>query len=153
MTDRNEIPIQQGKPLSDADKRLKALFDEMDKQQFEFFDQAGKRIIELSTGLLGVLYAVIAFGDKFPPPYLQGNAVVQWLTLGILVVLVGALLCAVLTIQPRKYKFYESNLTGMRAEWQKLFTHKSTWFRWAHWLFYAGMVLLAVLIGMLILSA
>lgn len=151
--DHSEVPLQAGKPLSDAEKRLNELFDEMDKKQLDFLDQAGKRVIELSTGLLGVLFAVTAFGDKFPPPYLASSPNVQWLAVGVLALLVGALLCAVLTVQPRKYKFYEHNLTEMRAEWVKLFTHKSAWLTRANWLFFAGTGLLAILIAVLILSA
>ncbi len=148
-----DIPMQQGQPLTDAEKRLNALFDEMDKKQLDFLDQAGKRIIELSTGLLGVLFAVTAFGDKFPPPYLAGNPAGRGLAAGVLALLVGALLCAVLTVQPRRYKFYEHNLTEMRREWEKLFTHKAAWLTRANWLFFAGTALLALLIGSLLLSA
>jgi hypothetical protein len=152
QNDNSDIPMQPGKPLSDSEKRLNALFDEMDKKQLEFLDQAGKRIIELCTGLLGVLFAVVAFGGDFPPPYLQDNLITQLLVLGVLALLVGALLCAVLTVQPRKYKFYEHNLTEMRREWIQLFTYKSTWMKRANWLFFSGTLLLAVLIAVLILK-
>jgi len=141
------------KPPTDSQERLNELFDEMDKKQFEFFDQAGKRIIELCTALLGILFAVIAFGDDFPPPYLEANPTSQWLAAGVLVLLVLALLCAVLTVQPRKYIFYEYNLTKMREEWEKLFKHKSTWLKRANWLFFSGTGLLAVLIAVLIFSS
>ena len=151
--DYPDIPMQQGQPLSDSEKRLNALFDEMDKNQGDFLDQAGKRVIELCTGLLGILFAVTAFGKDFPPPYLKDNKFTQILVVGVLALLVGALLCAVLTVQPRKYKFYEHNLTEMRNEWVKLFTYKSTWMKWANWLFFAGTVLLALLIGVLIFKS
>jgi hypothetical protein len=146
------MTTQMSKPPTESQERLNELFDEMDKKQFDFFDQAGKRIIELCTGILGLLFAVIAFGEDFPPPYLEAKPFSQWLAAGVLVLLVLALLCAVLTVQPRKYIFYEHNLTKMREEWEKLFTHKSTWLKRANWLFFAGTGLLAVLIGVLIFS-
>jgi hypothetical protein len=59
----------------------------------------------------------------------------------------------VLTVQPRKYKFYEHNLTEMRKEWVQLFTYKSSWMRRSNWLFFAGTLLLAVLIGVLIFNS
>jgi hypothetical protein len=148
---QNDTP-QMGELATDSEKRLNELFDEMDKKQLDFLDQAGKRIIELCTGLLGILFAVTAFGKDFPPPYLKDNILTQLLLTGVLVLLVGSLLCAVRTVQPRKYKFYEHNLTEMRAEWVKLFTHKSTWLTWANWLFFAGTLLLAVAIIVLIFS-
>jgi hypothetical protein len=151
--DYSDVPMQQGRPLSDSEKRLNALFDEMDKNQLDFLDQAGKRIIELCTALLGLIFAVIAFGEDFPPPYLNDSLLTQILVMGVLVLLVAALLCAVLTVQPRKYKFYEHNLTEMRKEWVQLFTYKSSWMRRSNWLFFAGTLLLAVLIGVLIFNS
>lgn len=146
-----DVSMQPGQPPTDSEKRLKALFDEMDKNQFDFLDQAGKRIIELCTGLLGVLYAVTAFGKDFPPPYLKNCVPVKLLVLGVLALLVAALLCAVLAIQPRKYTHYEYNLSEMQKEWEKLFNHKSTWMQRANLLFFAGTLLLAALIAVLIL--
>jgi ABC-type multidrug transport system permease subunit len=102
--------------------------------------------------LLGVLFAVTALGKDFPPPYLKDNLLTQFLVAGVLVLLMAALLCAVLTVQPRKYKFYEHNLSEMRKEWVKLFTHKSTWLARANWFFFAGTLLLAVLIGVLVFN-
>jgi hypothetical protein len=151
--DYSDVPMQQGQKLSDSEKRLNALFDEMDKNQLDFLDQAGKRIIELCTGLLGLIFAVIAFGKDFPPAYLKDSLLTQILVMGVLVLLVAALLCAVLTVQPRKYKFYEHNLTEMRKEWVQLFTYKSSWMRRSNWLFFAGTLLLAVLIGVLIFNS
>ena len=81
---------------------------------------------------------------------LKDNLLTQILLAGVLALLVAALLCAVLTIQPRKYRFYEHNLSEMRKEWVQLFTYKSNWLRRANWLFFAGTLLLAVSIGILI---
>jgi hypothetical protein len=147
-----DIPLQPGEPLTDSEKRLQALFDEMESKQLDFLDQAGKRIIELCTGLLGVLFAVTAFGKDFPPPYLKGDPGAQLLATAVLITLVAALLCAVVTVQPRKYRFYEHNLTEMRREWVDLYTRKSDWLRRANWLFFAGTTLLAILIVVLILG-
>jgi hypothetical protein len=144
------IPMQQGKPLSDDDRRLKALFDDMRKGQLDFLDQASKRVIELSTGLLGVLFAVTAFGKDFPPPYLKSNPVTQYLALGVVTLLMLALLAGVRTIQPRAYTFPEADLTRMREELQTILAFKSRWMRMATWLFCTGAGLLAVLIASLI---
>ena len=42
--DYSDVPLQPGQPLSDSEKRLKALSDEMEKNQLGFLDQAGKPI-------------------------------------------------------------------------------------------------------------
>lgn len=146
-------PILEGKPLNDEQKRLNALFDEMKKNQLTFLDEAGKRIIELSTGLLGVLFAVTAFGKDFPPPYLKANPNIQSLAILVLSFFVLAILFGVLTVQPRNYANYEYNLTHMRDESKKIISYKSFCMKVATWAFFAGTLLLAVLIGCLVLSA
>ncbi|PDV96796.1 hypothetical protein A9Q02_06125 [Candidatus Chloroploca asiatica] len=54
-------------------QQLAAFFAEAERKQVDFLDEAGKRIIELTTLLLGVLFTVVAFGDTYPPPYLADN--------------------------------------------------------------------------------
>jgi hypothetical protein len=147
-----EPPILPGKPLSDEHKRLLALFDELKKNQLTFLDEAGKRIIELSSGMLGLLLAVVAFGKDFPPDYLKHNPDMQALVAVTLAAFVLALLAGVLTVQPRAYDFYDDNLSGMRRELEKILAHKSRWMKAANWLFFSGTVLLALLIAVLVLS-
>lgn len=104
------IPV--GKPPTDEQAQLVALFNTLETQQLDFLDQAGKRIIELSTGLLGILFAVIAFGDKFPPAYLQGNLPAKGLTVATVVLYLVAIIVAVLGVQPRNYERYRHNLSN-----------------------------------------
>ncbi len=146
-------PIYEGQPLSDADKRLIALFDELEKKQIDFLDEAGKRIVELTTGLLGVLFAVTAFGDKFPPPYLAGNRPAQWTAVVTLALYIAAMLCGVVTLWPRSYRRYHHNLTRLGEELENITRHKSRWFTFASGLFVLGSLCLALLIGAVIFSA
>ena len=62
--DVQQIETQQYEPPDPSDERLIALFDKLEEQQLDFLDQAGKRVIELSTGMLGLLFAVTAFGKE-----------------------------------------------------------------------------------------
>ncbi|MGD9101146.1 MAG: hypothetical protein PVF45_11760 [Anaerolineae bacterium] len=146
-------PILQGIPPTDEQKRLVALFDELEKGQIEFLDQAGKRIIELSTGLLGVLFAVTALGDKFPPPYLEDKGAAQVLAALTLALFMGALLVGVWSVQPRQYRRYEHNVSEMRKELGKIVSFKSRRFKTASALFVLGALALALLIGAVIFSA
>ncbi len=146
-------PTYEGQPLSDSDKRLVALFDELEKKQIDFLDEAEKRIIELTTGLLGVLFAVTAFGDKFPPPYLAGNRPAQWAAVVTLALYIAAMLCGVVTLWPRSYRRYHHNLTRLGEELENITRHKSRWFTFASGLFVLGSLSLAVLIGAVIFSA
>ncbi len=151
--DEKGIPIYDGQELTSENLRLNVLFDEMKKNQLTFLDEAGKRVIELSTGLLGVLFAVTAFGKDFPPAYLKGNPVVQTLVVLTLLAFVFAVLAGVFTVQPRSYAFYESNLTEMRKELEKIVAHKSFWMTLATRIFFTGTALLAALIAVLVLKS
>lgn len=150
MTDMPEI-VESVAP-SDEQKRLVALFDEIERGQLTFLDEAGKRIIELTTALLGVVFAALALGDTFPPSYLTQTPV-KILAVLTLALYVGAMLCGLRTVQPRSYKRYQHNLQGMRTELDRIIAHKS----WALWaaglLFWLGSLGFAVLIGWIIVGA
>ena len=146
-------PIVEGTPLTDEQQRLVALFDEMEKQQVDFLDQAGKRIIELIIALLGILFAAAALGDQFPPPYLKGNPPARALTVVTLAFYLGALLTGVLAIQPREYKRYRHNLTEMGNVLDAIIGHKTRWLKVAGILFVLGSLTLALLIAAIILAA
>jgi len=145
--------ILEGVPPTEEQKRLVALFDEMERKQADFLDQAGKRIIELVTVLLGLLFAVAAFGDTFPPRYLQANAPARVLTIATLVFYLAALLTGVRVIQPREYRRYRYNLTEMRQVLEEIISFKTRWLKVAGILFMLGSVSLALLIGVIILAA
>ena len=149
----NGIPVYDGEELGPEDVHLKALFDEIKKNQLTFLDEAGKRIIELSSALLALIFGVIAFGKDFPPPYLKGQPVNQGIATGVLMALVLAILFGVLTVQPRDYKYNPQNLTSMREQFNTMHRHKSRWMIAATWAFFIGALLLALLIGVLVRSA
>jgi len=144
-------PIQARKP-DDRDKQLVALFQEIEKGQLTFLDEAGKRIIELSTALLGVLFTVIALGKDFPPPYLKDNPLARLLAVLVVIANLAAILLAMRAVQPRSYKLFRENLTGMREELDKIITHKSGALRLAGITFWIGAALLAGLIATIVLS-
>ncbi|MBP1466201.1 hypothetical protein EYB53_022135 [Candidatus Chloroploca sp. M-50] len=129
------------------------LFAELEKKQLEFLDEAAKRIIELVSALLGLLFAVIAFGNAFPPPYLAGNVLLKVLSISALGGYLGALMLALWGVQPRRYKHYQYNLKGMREELDAMLAHKMFWMRWAGGVFGVASVLLAGLIVLVLVQA
>jgi hypothetical protein len=145
-------PIQ-GKPPDDAQKQLVALFQKIEADQLDLLDAAGKRIIELTTALLGTLFAVVALGKDFPPSYLKSNAALQ---IALVLALAGYLLAMLMgmrTLQPRDYKLYRTNLTGMREELDKIIANKSGSLRVAGVAFWLASLLLALTIAVIVLSA
>lgn len=151
--DYQGIPIEDGEPIKETDERLIAFWDQVEQDQIKFLDEAGKRIIDLITLLLGILFGVVAFGDKFPPPYLDDNLLAQILTLVVLGLFAASLILALVVVQPRKYPRYRHNLTEMRAVLNQILDHKCRWLKIAGILFGLGSLVFAGLIGILILSA
>ena len=147
------IPILEGEPLEPKDRRLMALFDTLESGQLDFLDKASQRIIDLCTAMLGLLFAVSAFGDKFPPAYLAKNDLAKGLALSVLAAYLLALLFALLAIQPRTYERYEHDLTRMRQELDRIVTFKRRWFRVATGLFFIGSLALAALVSTILLRA
>jgi hypothetical protein len=146
-------PIIKGRPLTDEEKRLIAILDEMERKGIEYLDQSAKRIIELVTALLGVAVAIIAFGENFPPPYLKDNLFTRTVSSLSLICYLAALLLALWAVHPQNYKKYRHNLNGMNKELQQIMARKRLWVTVSGILFGLGSVLLTVLIGVIIWEA
>lgn len=146
-------PILEGKQPTAEEERLVEVFAELEKKQLEFLDTAAKRIIELVTALLGLLFAVIAFGDDFPPPYLTGNQVAKVTGIIALSCYLLALLVSLWAVQPRSYKHYRHNLDGMRTVLQQMINDRARPVLIAGILFGIGSVMLALLIVSIIWQA
>ena len=61
--DRSKIPMQQGRAPNEAERRLNALFDELDRKQFEFFG-----LYEIVPGFVLSLIAIYIVSLKTAPP-------------------------------------------------------------------------------------
>jgi hypothetical protein len=145
------IPVSPSQPPDPADEALVALFDQIEKDQLHFLDEAGKRLIELSTALIGLQFGVAAFGSNFPPPYLMYSPALRFLFIGITLAYFLALLCGFRVVQPRQYNRYASNVTRLRQELDKITAHKAWWFRAGSILFVIATAALAVLVALIVL--
>jgi hypothetical protein len=145
-----EPPLLEHTPPSAEQLQLAAFFAEVEKKQVEFIDEAGKRIIELTTLLLGVLFTIVAFGDKFPPPYLVGNPTAKVLSILVLACYIVAMALAFRVVHPRDYRLWRYNLDGMRQELDRLIANKKRSLFLAGLTFWFGCLGLALLIGMTI---
>lgn len=144
------IPIVDGEALSAEDQRVIALFDKLEEGQLDFLDQASKRVIELSTGMLAVLFGVIAFGNDFPPPYLVNNLLAKALIFLTLLGYIAALLAGVIAVQPKAYARSHHGLTRLRQELEKMLAYKTRWFRIGTALFFvASLLLMSLLVAII----
>lgn len=150
---KDEIPILEGEPARPEEIRLMALFDEFRSKQFTFLDEAAKRIIELSTGLMALFLAVIAFGDDYPPAYLAGSMWTKSLLVAGVVALLAAIGAALVGVQPRLYPDHPYNVSEMSKTATRIQCHKLRWARAAGCCYGAGMLAFAALVCLLVLSA
>lgn len=131
--------------------RLKTMFEDLRKEQLTFLNEAGKRVIELSTGMLGILFAVVAFGKDFPPPYLQAD-LTKVMAVVTLLFFFLALAAGIVCVQPRSYRYNPNDPQDMQEEWEKANRFKALWFRLGSILFGLGSLWLAVLIAAIIFN-
>src|SRR5258708_38004734 len=110
-----QSPLEPIQP-TDEQRRLVALFAEMDSKQLDFLEAAGKSIIERIATFLAVLFAVTAFGSNFPPAYLKGNPYSKYLVIAILGCYLIAMAMGMLVLQPRRTISYDYNVTLMEKE-------------------------------------
>src|SRR5579884_1578038 len=139
-------------PPTDQQKRIIALFADMESKQPDFLDQSAKSNIERVATFLAVLFGVTAFGSNFPPAYLKDNTTAKVFIIVTLALYLAATASGMWAIQPRQYKLYESNLTGMREELDRLISRKVLWLRVAGILFALGSLALAGLIVAIIVK-
>jgi len=132
--DNEQLPFQP-QPIAEHEKRLIETFDDLEKHQLEFLDEGGKRIIELTTLLLGLLIGIATLGDEFPPAFLKNNVLGRVFTLAALVLYLGAMFMAMLCVQPRRYERHNYNLTFMREELDRIMAYKMRALWWAGALF------------------
>ena len=135
------------------DKRWLTIFDEIEANQLNLLDQSGKRIVELTSVLLGVLLGATSFGDKFPPDYLGEDTSVKYMVIAVLIFYILAMLAGMWTAFPREYKRYPNNLTQMEAEFKKIIANKRNALSVAGGSFLLGSILLAALLAQLVWTA
>ncbi len=146
-------PIRRVEKASEESKQLAATFHEIKSKQLQFLDDAGKSVIERVATFLTVLFAITAFGNTFPPPYLKGNTTAKSLVVITLVLFLLALGSGMLVVLPRPYNYKEDDVGEIKTALQEITKHKAFWLRGAGLLFAAGAIALAALIVSIIIHA
>jgi len=151
-----QIPIITPPPLTQDEteerQRLRAIFDDIEKQQLTFLDEAGKSVIERIATFLAILFGVTAFGTTFPA-YIRSSAWTRGLIIGVLVCYLLAMAAAMLAIFPRTYRWHRYQPETMAATLTQIQTYKKRLVRAAGLLFALGTLVLAVLIVLILWNA
>lgn len=134
-------------PETPEDRELREWFESQQRGNIERLEAGAQTIMQLVTGLYGVLFAVLALSDQ--PAYLQ-NPIVQWAgTVGVCAFF-GSLLAAMLVVLPRRIGYQQDNLTEMQRMYGRLQGRKATLLQTAQIVFLLGTAcLIAVILAIL----
>ena len=122
-------------PEPKEDRDLREWFDDQQRRSLDRLQEAAKTVIQLATGIYGVLFAVLVLSNR--PAYLQQPLVRIFGTLSM-IALFAALLAAYFVVQPRKVTWQEDNLTDMRRAYQEAEQRKGWWLNTALVAFLVG---------------
>lgn len=144
------VEIQDSQPPSAESQQLIGLFTDMEQKQIDFLNESGKSLIERISTFLAILLGLSVLSNNFPPTYLKGNLLARVLVILILLCYFLAMLAAMWAIQPRFYRRYLHNVSGLGRERDKITRHKMRWLRIASVLFLLGSLALAFLIATIV---
>lgn len=130
-------------PETTEDRELREWFETQERGSIERLEAGAQTIIQLVTGLYGVLFAVLALSDQ--PLYLQ-RPVIQWAGTAGLCAFFGALLAAMLVALPRRISYQKDNLTEMQQAYRRLLARKAALLRTAQLVFLLGTACLVTVI-------
>lgn len=134
-------------------QQLTTALQDLEREQLSFASEAGKRIAEFSTALLGVFFAALTFSDSFPPPALAALPWVRPLALGVPALFFLALLVAVWAIRPRRFRATRHNPAARQRLLARMGRLRVRGVEVAGVLFLLGCLGLTVLVGMMIWMA
>lgn len=134
-------------PETQEEREVREWFEAQRRTNLDRLEAGAQTLIQLITGVYGVLFAVLALSDQ--PAYLQ-RPVVLWVGSVGVCAFFAALLAAIMVTLPRRVRYQEDNLTDMQRAYRRLVARKATLLRIAHIVFLIGVAcLVAVILAIL----
>ncbi|WP_322822487.1 hypothetical protein [Chloroflexus sp.] len=122
-------------PETERDRELREWFAAQERGNVERLEAGAQTMMQVISGLYGVLFAVLALSDQ--PTYLQ-LPVVRWAGSAGVCIFFASLVAAMLVLLPRRIAYQEDNLTAMRRAYDHLLRRKATLLQVAQVLFLGG---------------
>jgi len=135
--------------------RERALHEWFEKQALaspDTLEAAARTILGLVTGLLGVLFGVLAVKEDPLPSYFR-LPVVRWLGVGTVAALLVALVGTLGVVLPRRIQIASARLDQQAEAFQKLMSRKSRWLSVAVIAFGLGLLALGAVLIIALLTA
>jgi hypothetical protein len=134
------------------EKLLRRWFDEQALASPEVLDAAAKLLVGLVTGLLTVLFSVLAVAEDPLPAYL-GSWAIRLLGTWCVLALLCALLCALAALWPRRMAVDAARPVDQAKAFAGLLDRKAGWLKAAEITFGLGVVLLGLALIVVLLVA
>jgi hypothetical protein len=125
------------------EKQMRRWFAKQTLGSLDTLDAAAKLVISLVTGLLTILFGVLAVTEDPLPAYLHGWAI-RLLGVWCVLALLGALLFALVTVWPRRLKTDASRPRTQAEAFDELLDRKAGWLKAAEIAFGLGVFLLGL---------
>lgn len=125
------------------EKRLREWFDEQALASPGTLDAAAKVVVSLVTGLLTILFGVLAVAED-PLPAYMGSWAIRLLGMWCVLALLGALLCALAALWPRRLEVDAARPEAQAKVFADLLDRKAGWLKAAEIAFGLGVILLGL---------
>jgi hypothetical protein len=136
-----EIVIRAEEP---EETELRQKLEKLEQNKLENLEAGSKTLIQLVTGLYGLLFAVLAFGENLPV-YLQSQ-VVQCVGTVSLMALLLSLVASLVAVFPWPYTYRDGYLSDMERVFKRMEKVKSVSLSAALICFLIGIIALAILV-------
>jgi hypothetical protein len=113
------------------------------KRNLDRLESAAQTIIQLVTGLYGLLFVILAVNED--PLYLRDPVIKGLATIALFLFFI-ALAASFFTLNPRSYIFQEGNVRQMQSVRPRMLERKRSWIYVAGFSFLVGMAFLGGLI-------
>ena len=137
------------RPETDREAALRQFFAEQEVKSVDNLEAGARQIIGLVTALLGLLFGVLALGDKEVAAGLQSPLVMVAGLLAVLLLL-AAVLAALGVVLPARYSPRANVPADEEAAFASMLARKRARLDWAVVAFGGGLVAFAVMVGAMI---
>ncbi|MCE7984245.1 MAG: hypothetical protein DYG89_23975 [Caldilinea sp. CFX5] len=134
-----------------AEQQLLAAFAKIEEAALATLDEGAKQVIQLATGLLGLLLGALALGADTFAQALQAPLVKGCAILAVIALLV-ALLVAGWALLPQPYTYRRASLSDKARDYEAILAHKANGMYAAFVAFGVGVISFALLLILLLLQ-
>ena len=146
-----EIVVVNVRAETEEEKKLREWLEQQRLGSLDNLEAAARLLVGLVTGLLGVLFTVLAIASDKPPAYLQRGDIRALGAVSVVALLIG-LLAALVVVLPRPVTFTPSRPATESVAFEEILDRKKRWLQTAVITFSLGVIVLGVVLVIALLK-